>query len=157
MLLLKILCLALAICPALAHAATPTPSTTATLTPTSSPSPTITPTFTVSATFTPALAATAIAAAAAKGTGPFIYPDPASATEAFLGVQMNGPGTVTLRIYNAAAEPAAILRQALASGADEVPLDLKQFRPGVYFYTVDLLYDDGQGRSFGLKKFRVKP
>jgi hypothetical protein len=64
--------------------------------------------------------------------------------------------TVRVRIYNAAGEPAADVRDGPLSGAaPQLLLPTARFAPGVYLYLVEAQYDTGPPLRTPLGRFIV--
>ena len=71
--------------------------------------------------------------------------------------RVDGPCRARIRVFQAAGEAAALVEERHESaGIKQCRVPAAQFAPGVYFYKVDLNYDDGQRGSKPLGKFACR-
>lgn len=148
--------------------ASPTATPSATPSASATPSPTWTPTATATPSATPSPSATASPSPSAPptpvtdapgglddpGRGCYTYPNPSHGGDVWAVYRVAGPCQVRVRVFQSAGEPAAKVEQRHDSaGVKRCQLPTSRFAPGVYFYKVDLDYDDGRHSSLDLAKF----
>ena len=92
---------------------------------------------------------------AAKGGDCYVFPQPASNSLTFVFSSDSG-ADMTVKIYNAAGMPAAVLNaRAVPGNYNYIYLDLSRFAPGIYYYIMTGNKDQGGSFNFGVKKFMV--
>jgi roadblock/LC7 domain-containing protein len=149
--------------PTLTPTSTPTPTSTLTptLTPlstyTATPTPTSTITPTPALTSTPTLKPTPVPLKTNQA-GPgetFLYPSPVHGQTATVAYYMSQPGTVSIRVWNIAAEFVAQLTDVKGPGPQTSPLSMGHYAAGVYLYKLQIQYADGGSEDYPLKQFVV--
>jgi hypothetical protein len=135
-----------------------TPTGTQTFTSTATLSVTVTRTASATVTPTPSLTATITGTpnyTAAKGGDCYVFPQPSSNSLTFVFSSDSG-ADMTVKIYNAAGMPAAVLNaRAVPGNYNYIYLDLSRFAPGIYYYIMTGNKDQGGSFNFGVKKFMV--
>jgi hypothetical protein len=146
-----------------------TPSASATATPSATPvfSFTASPTLTATPSISPTSAVPPTATPAPNdapgglddpGHGCYAYPNPSEGPDINIVYRMDGPGDARIRVFQAAGEPAAKAEERHNSGGvKRCTIPLAGFAPGVYFYKVDMRYDDGEHDKRPIGKFICKP
>ncbi len=146
------------------HTPSITPTRTVTFTPTASitPSITLTPTptstITPSASITPTFIPTATATITPFTTDPNLviaYPVPAKGREAWFSFHLQGPGHVTIELYNVGGERVATLTDDYSTeGRKSKAWNIQAVAPGLYIYRV-VIADTSGARTSPLKKMLV--
>ena len=127
---------------------TPTTSTT----PTQSASPTQTPSFTI--TTTPSVSPTVTRTAICPKHGTVrICPNPAEDGKAHFYFNLHGPCTVHVVLRNAAAAQVATASAHLTLADPLLSLRLGKLARGIYYYSIELDYDDGSRETVQQGKF----
>jgi hypothetical protein len=85
---------------------------------------------------------------------PFFYPEPATGNYVNIAYNMREPGTMKLKVWNAAGNLAATLNDHKGAGNQVSYLPIGGFAAGHYFYQITLSYDSGDEDVF---KTRVLP
>jgi hypothetical protein len=85
----------------------------------------------------------------------YIYPSPARGNQATLSYQMAAPGKMEMILWNQNREKAADITDTKPAGAQTTAFSLLGFSPGVYLYSVTLLYDSGAIEQLKPGKFAV--
>ena len=97
---------------------------------------------------------TAMNPAVTPGSG-YVYPSPVMGGTAHFAYYMSEPGTVSIRVWNSAAELAATIQESKQSGNQTSSLDMGSFAAGHYFYIIEMSYDSGNQDKLKPSKFDV--
>jgi len=87
---------------------------------------------------------------------PYVYSNPSSGPTVSFVYQMTGPGTATIKVWNAWGNLVATISDPKPAGEGSSTLDVTSFAPGHYFYRVVLNYQSGQSDSFQTQILAVK-
>jgi hypothetical protein len=87
---------------------------------------------------------------------PYVYSNPTSGPTVRFVYQMAGPGTATIKVWNAWGNLVASISDPKPAGEGSSSLDVTSFAPGHYFYRVVLNYQSGQSDSFETQILAVK-
>jgi hypothetical protein len=87
---------------------------------------------------------------------PFFYPEPATGDYVNIAYNMREPGTMKLRVWNAAGNLAATLNDPKGAGPQISYLPIANFAAGHYFYQVTLAYDSGDEDRFKTKVLPIQ-
>ncbi len=79
---------------------------------------------------------------------PYFYPEPAYGNYVNLAYDMREPGTMKLRVWNAAGNLVATLNDRKGAGNQVSYLPISGFAAGHYFYNITLSYDSGDVDDF---------
>jgi hypothetical protein len=85
----------------------------------------------------------------------FLYPSPVHGQTATVAYYMSQPGTVSIRVWNIAAEFVAQLTDVKGPGPQTSPLSMGHYAAGVYLYKLQIQYADGGSEDYPLKQFVV--
>ena len=132
--------------------ATPMITATTSATPTQSVSPTQSPTFTTSPTPSVSPTVTRTAICPKHGTVR-ICPNPAEDGKAHFYFNLHGPCTVRVVLRNAAAAQVATASAHLTLADPLLSLRLGKLARGIYYYSIELDYDDGSRETVQQGKF----
>lgn len=93
----------------------------------------------------------------APGSGDsYVAPNPVRDGRCDLVYEMAKPGTARIRLFQASGDQVG--RASFVNGGSGTmrsPLDLRAYAPGIYFYILELAYDDGNKEKLPLRKFIV--
>jgi hypothetical protein len=88
----------------------------------------------------------------------YAYPNPSEGPDVHIVYRMDGPGQARIRVFQAAGDPAAMGEERHNSGGvKRCTVPVSGFAPGVYFYKVDMRYDDGRRDKRPVGKFICRP
>jgi hypothetical protein len=86
----------------------------------------------------------------------FVYPSPATGSQAWVVFNMPQSGAANIWIYNEAGDLAVAASQWEPAGLQQFPLDLTYYRRGIYFCRVVLNFDSGGSQNLALFEFMVQ-
>jgi hypothetical protein len=84
-----------------------------------------------------------------------IVPSPVTGATAQFSYCMDQPGTIKIRVYNAAGDLVAKIEDSKQSGAQLSKLNTARLAPGVYYYFLEKHYGGGTEFRGGVSKFVV--
>jgi hypothetical protein len=160
---------------------TPTPTGTVTATATSTPTNavggsftdtcSVTPSSTVSASITPTPSSTATPPQGAPLTpqapstlvpipmapagGSLLYPSPATGSLVHVALSMAQSGQLRIVILDSRGRVILVVNETLPAGPVAEPVDISHLRRGLYFYRVNMVYDDGGTQRLAGGRFAV--
>ena len=90
-----------------------------------------------------------------SGGSSYIYPSPSTGGTVNINYFMDGPGIVKIRVYSITGKLVDNLEESKLDGAQRSSLTVGNLAPGVYFYMMNMNYDNGDIRKFAKHKFVV--
>jgi hypothetical protein len=91
----------------------------------------------------------------APTNGSYIYPSPTHGNTATIVYTMVQSGSVRIRIYNESGRLVDTITDTKSSSLQTSPVSVGKFAPGVYFYLINMAYDDGSKETQAKRKFVV--
>jgi hypothetical protein len=88
------------------------------------------------------------------GDKSYCYPNPSGGDDVNVVYKVDGPCHARIRVFQAAGDPASLVEERHeTAGVKRCKVPASQFAPGIYFYKVDMAYDDGHHGKKPLGKF----
>ncbi|OGF45308.1 MAG: hypothetical protein A2231_11305 [Candidatus Firestonebacteria bacterium RIFOXYA2_FULL_40_8] len=86
---------------------------------------------------------------------PYIFPSPTSGNTATVAYFMDSPGIMKIRVYSEVGKLMEALEESKSASTQSSVLNVGNLAPGVYFYFLNIRYDDGTTKNYPKHKFAV--
>jgi hypothetical protein len=86
---------------------------------------------------------------------PYIFPSPTTGSTAGIAYFMASAGTVNIRVYNEIGNLMYAQDERKPAGSQGSNIDVGRLAPGVYFYLLNVTYDNRGTDKYGKRKFAV--